>query len=124
MALMPRIDPSSTWKLRAHGLGDQGEHLDTALDAHHDAQMKTTLTLDDDVADFLKMQSRLQGRPFNQVVNDVLRRDMAPGSQGPELPPYRTVPNRSGLVPGVDPRRLNRLNDQLEVEDFAVESGQ
>ena len=86
--------------------------------------MRMTLTLDDDVADFLKTQSRLQGRPFNRVVNDVLRRGMAPGSQGPEPLPYRIVPNRSGLVPGVDPLRLNRLNDQLEVEDFAAESGQ
>ena len=86
--------------------------------------MRTTLTLDDDVADFLKMQCRLQGRPFKQVVNEVLRRGMAPGSKGPELPPYRVVANRSGLVAGVDPLRLNRLNDQLEVEDFAVESGQ
>ena len=85
--------------------------------------MRTTLTLDDDVADFLKLQSRLQDRSFKQVVNEVLRRGMAPGSQEPELPPYRVVPNRSGLVPGVDPLRLNQLNDELEVEDFAVESG-
>lgn len=85
--------------------------------------MRTTLTLDDDVADFLKLQSRLQDRSFKQVVNEVLRRGMAPGTQGPELPPYRVVPNRSGLVPGVDPLRLNQLNDELEVEDFAVESG-
>lgn len=85
--------------------------------------MRTTLTLDDDVADFLKMQSRLQDRSFKQVVNDVLRRGMAPGSPGPEEPPYRVVPNRSGLLPGVDPLRLNQLNDQLEVDDFAAESG-
>ena len=86
--------------------------------------MRTTLTLDDDVADFLRAQSRLQDRPFKQVVNDVLRRGMAPGQQAPELPRFRIVPNRSGLVPGVDPLRLNQLNDQLEAEDFAAESRQ
>ena len=85
--------------------------------------MRTRRTLDDDVADFLRLQSRLQDRSFKQVVNDVLRRAMAPGSQGPEPQPYQVVPNRSGLVPGVDPLRLNQLNDELEVEDFAVESG-
>lgn len=85
--------------------------------------MRTTLTLDDDLADLLKMQSRLQGRSFKQVVNDALRRGMTPGSQGTELPPFRVVPNRSGLVAGVDPLRLNQLNDALEVENFAVESG-
>ncbi len=85
--------------------------------------MRTTLTLDEDVADFLKAQSRLQDRPFKQVVNEVLRRGMAPGPRGAEPREFRVVPNRSGLVPGVDPLRLNLLNDQLEAEDFAVESG-
>ena len=86
--------------------------------------MRTTLTLDEDVADFLRAQSRLHDKPFKQVVNEVLRRGMAPGPQESELPKFRVVPNRSGLVPGVDPLRLNQLNDQLEVEDFAAESGQ
>lgn len=86
--------------------------------------MRTTLTLDDDLADFLKMQSRLQGRPFKQVVNDALRRGVAPGPIGAEQPTFRVVPNRSGLVAGVDPLRLNQFNDALEVEDFAAENGQ
>ncbi len=85
--------------------------------------MRTTLTLDEDVAEFLKARSRLQDKPFKQVVNEVLRRGMAPGPQQPELPIFRVVPNRSGLVPGADPLRLNQLNDQLEVEDFTGESG-
>jgi len=86
--------------------------------------MRTTLTLDDDVADFLKTQSRLLDRSFNQVVNDVLRRSMTVGFQAPDLPTYRVVPNRSRLVPSVDPLRLNQLNDELEAQDFAAESGQ
>ena len=36
--------------------------------------MRTTLTLDTDVAHFLKEQSRLQDKPFKQVVNEALRR--------------------------------------------------
>ena len=85
--------------------------------------MRTTLTLDDDVADFLKEQSRLHDRPFRQVGNETLRRGMTPGSPQPERPRFRIAPNRSGLAPGVDPRRLNQLNDELEAEDFAAESG-
>ena len=99
-------------------------HLDINISVHHDVYMRTTLTLDDDVADFLKMQSRLLDRSFKQVVNDVLRRGMAVGTQAPDLPTYRVVPNRSRLVPGVDPLRLNQLNDELEVQDLAAESGQ
>ncbi|MDE0107789.1 MAG: hypothetical protein OXJ37_07135 [Bryobacterales bacterium] len=82
--------------------------------------MRTTLTLDEDVADFLKIQCRLQGKPFKHVVNDILRRGMAPSSHGPELPRFQIVANRSGLVPGIDPLRLNQFNDALEVEDFTA----
>ena len=71
--------------------------------------MRTTLTIDDDIAEHLKTQSRLHDKPFEQVVNDVLRRDMAPR--------FRIVPNNSGLAPGIDPRRLNQLNDQLQAEE-------
>lgn len=80
--------------------------------------MRTTLTLDDDVADFLKDQSRLYNKPFKQVVNEVLRRGMTTGSESPEPRPFKVVPNRSNLVPGVDSRKLNQCNDQLEVDDF------
>ena len=83
--------------------------------------MRTTLTLDDDVADFLKEQSQLHNKPFKQVVNEVLRRGMTPGVKGPEPPGFQIVPHRSSLFPGVDPRKLNQLNDQLEAEDFARE---
>ena len=85
--------------------------------------MRTTLTLDDDVADFLRAQSRLQHKSFKQVVNEVLRRGMAPGSRRPDRPRFQIRPNHSRLAPGVDPLRLNQLNDQLEAEDFAAESG-
>jgi hypothetical protein len=84
--------------------------------------MRTTLTLDEDVADFLKAQSRLHDKSFKQVVNEVLRRGMVPASRESRPPRFQVVPNRSGLVPGVDPLRLNQLADQLEVEDFAAES--
>lgn len=79
--------------------------------------MRTTLTLDDDVADFLKDQSRLHNKPFKQVVNDVLRRGMTSSSRSPEPPPFKIVPNRSRLLPGIDPHKLNQLNDQLEAEE-------
>ena len=79
--------------------------------------MRTTLTVDDDIADSLKEQARLQDKPFKQVVNDALRRGMSPAVR--ETPaPYRVVPIHSGFAPGVDPVKLNQLNDQLEAEEF------
>ncbi len=77
------------------------------------------MTLDDDIADSLKEQARLLNRPFKQVVNDMLRRGMSPSIRETPAPEYRVVPHRSGLAPGVDPLKLNQLNDQLEAEDFS-----
>ena len=81
--------------------------------------MRMTLIL----ADFLKAQSRLQDQPFEHVVNEVLRRGMAAGSREPERPRFQVAPNRSRLDPGVDPQKFNQLDDQLEADDFAAESG-
>ena len=81
--------------------------------------MRTTLTLDDDIADSLRELAKLLDKPFKQVVNDALRRGLAPSIGEAPAPEYRVVPNRSGLTPGVDPMKLNQLNDQLQAEDFA-----
>ncbi len=82
--------------------------------------MRTTLTLDDDLADALKQRAKLLDVPFKQVVNDALRRGLAP--EAPEdRPVFRVRTFRSGFRPGVDPMKLNQLNDQLEVEDFLEE---
>ena len=86
---------------------------------HYDACMRTTLTIDEDIADSLKERARLLDRPFKQVVNDALRRGLSPALSEASAPEYRVVPIHSGFVPGVDPLKLNQLNDQLEAEDFA-----
>jgi plasmid stability protein len=39
--------------------------------------MRTTLTLDDDVAAKLKAESRRAGRSFREIVNETLRRGLA-----------------------------------------------
>ena len=79
--------------------------------------MRTTLTLDDDVADFLREQAQLQNKPFKQMVNDTLRRGMSPAVRE-DRPVFRVTPLRGGFRPGVDPLRLNQLNDELETQAF------
>ena len=82
--------------------------------------MRTTLTLDDDLADAFKQRAKLLDVPFKQVVNDALRRGLAP--EAPEdRSVFRIRPLRGGFRPGIDPMKLNQLNDQLEVEDFLEE---
>lgn len=80
--------------------------------------MRTTLTLDDDLAAALKEQARREDKPFKQVVNDALRRGLSPVL--PEANPgYAVKPHHSGFRPGVDPLRLNQINDSLEVAALA-----
>ena len=50
------------------------------------------------------------GRAFDRLRPN--RKREAPANQ------FRVVPISSGFVPGVDPLKLNQLNDQLEVEEF------
>lgn len=72
--------------------------------------MRTTLTLDDDLAEALKERARRADQSFNQVVNDTLRRGLSlvPGEAESG---YEVRPHRSGFRPGVDPLRLNQIND-------------
>lgn len=48
--------------------------------------MRTTLTLDEDVAAKLKAEARSSGRSFREVVNEALRRGLAKGRDGKPPP--------------------------------------
>ncbi len=82
--------------------------------------MRTTLTLDDDVADALRERARLLDMPFKQVVNDALRHGLSPGAEEDPRTEYRLVPNQSAIAPGIDPLKLNQINDRLDAEAFTV----
>jgi len=79
--------------------------------------MRTTLTLDNDLAADITERARLMDQSFKQVVNDTLRRGLSPGTPPPRVE-YQVKPFRTGLRVGVDPLRLNQLNDALEVGAF------
>jgi hypothetical protein len=78
--------------------------------------VRTTLTLDDDLAQKLKKLSQTRKLPFRQVLNDVLRRGLA--GQGPRTAPapFKVETFSSALRPGIDPLKLNQLIDDLEVD--------
>ncbi len=79
--------------------------------------MRITLTIDDDLADALQRRAKRLGVPFDQVVNETLRRGLA-AQEAEDRPRCRVRPFRSGFRPGIDPLKLNQLNDELEVQDF------
>lgn len=80
--------------------------------------MRTTLTLDPDVARMLEEEVHRQRKAFKEVVNDALRRGLAPGVSERAPQPYRLKPHRAQLLPGFDRSSLNRLVD--ETEDQAI----
>ena len=77
--------------------------------------MRTTLTLDDDVAAKLKAESRRSGRPFRDVVNDTLRRGLATRRPAPAHRPFRVETRDLGrLMPGLSLNSVADLIEQVE----------
>jgi hypothetical protein len=49
--------------------------------------MRTTRTLDDDLATMLKQEAEASGRPFRDVVNEALRRGLGDTPERTVVPP-------------------------------------
>ena len=81
--------------------------------------MRTTLTLDDDVAAAVKALARSSGKTFKAVVNEVMRNGLMTGEKPiVEREPFRVASAPRGFRPGIDPLKLNQLVDELETERF------
>ena len=81
--------------------------------------MRTTLTLDDDLAQELHEASRKSGESFKAVVNTTLRRGLRlVDKPARSLPPFVVQAREFEFQPGIDIFRLNQLHDDLEIEDF------
>ena len=76
--------------------------------------MRTTLTLDPDVARLVTEEVHRRRKPFKLVVNDALRRGLAPRTGRARPSRYRVRPLSAKLLPGIDPGKLNALADALE----------
>jgi hypothetical protein len=81
--------------------------------------MRTTLTLDPDVAKLLEEEVHRQRKPTKQVVNEALRRGLL--GSAPRKAKLRVQPHSTKLRPGVDAGKLNALVDELE-DDAAIAS--
>lgn len=83
------------------------------------SHMRTTLTLDDDLAALLKERAASQGISFKQAVNAAIRSAFGQETLAPAGPPPRTIPHDFGFRPDVDLDKLNQLADDLEAEELA-----
>src|SRR5687767_11957105 len=87
---------------------------------HHDAPVRTTLTLDDDVARELRTRARVSGRTIEEVVNEAIRAGLRADKRPADaLPPFRVTPRAAGFRSGVDVLHLNQLGDELDIEHHA-----
>lgn len=75
--------------------------------------MRTTLTLDPDVAKLVRETVEHEQLTLKDVVNDALRRGLKPRELRPA---FRVIPHSSPLQPGLDPRGFNQLAEELEDE--------
>jgi len=78
--------------------------------------MRTTLTLDPDVAQLLEEEAHRRRLPWKQVVNDAIRRGLAARTPPSKNKRYRVTPHKAKLRAGIDPASFNKLVDELEDE--------
>jgi hypothetical protein len=77
--------------------------------------MRTTLTLDEDVATKLKAESRRAGRPFRDIVNETLRRGLASARSRSRRDAFKISARDLGdLKPGLSLDNVAELMEQVE----------
>lgn len=81
--------------------------------------MRTTLTLDDDLASLLEQRARETGMSFKEIVNRAIRAGLGEQARKRRGPAPRVLPHSFGFKPGVDLDKLNQLADELEAEATA-----
>ena len=78
--------------------------------------MRTTLTLEKDLALALREEARRSGRPLKRIVNETLRAGLA-ARKAPAGRRYRLSPvSLGGVLPGIDLDKALRLAEALEDE--------
>ena len=82
--------------------------------------MRTTLTLEPDVAQRLEQEMKRSGDGMKAVVNRALRIGLGMTDKPVEPPPFQVEPHAFGVRPGIDLDRMNQLVDELESQEAAV----
>ncbi len=77
--------------------------------------MRTTVTLDEDVAQQIERRMRQTGATFKQTINDLLRRGLHPGTADPN---FRVEPFSSEIRPGLDLTKALALAGALEDDEI------
>lgn len=76
--------------------------------------MRTTVTLDPDVARQLEKEMRRTGKGLKAAINDALRRAFTAPRSAATLPKFVVKARPLGLRPGLDLDNIGELLDQVE----------
>lgn len=79
--------------------------------------MRTTVTIDADVEQLLRDRMQRTRKSFKVTLNQAVRRGLR-GTEASEDTPFQVQARSLGVRAGIDPGRLNQLNDDLEVDAF------
>ena len=83
--------------------------------------MRTTLTLDPDVAEQIRREMKQRGKGLKAIVNEALRRGLRSETVA-NRKPFQVEAHDFGVLPGLDLDRMNQLVDELEAEQFSVDT--
>ena len=81
--------------------------------------MRTTLTIDDNLARELREKAHITGSPFKEVVNKAIRTGLEHIDKPRQIKPYKCKAYSLGYPPGADLDHTLSLVDHLESEEIA-----
>src|SRR5436190_14705869 len=103
------------WAAASTGLCDRPGHLDGASWAHHDAFIRTTVTLDRDVERLLRDAMHRSKSGFKQTINAAIRAGLSQTARAKNRS-FVLKARPLGLRAGLDPAGFNKLADELETD--------
>lgn len=74
--------------------------------------IRTTITLDDDVVERVKRESRMRGASFKQTLNDLLRAGLAEKPKARR--PFKIKPMNMGYYPHLNYDKIEQLIERAE----------
>lgn len=84
--------------------------------------MRTTVTLEPDVARMLNDQAARSRKSFKETLNTAVRLGLSRAAESNTAVDFVIEARPMGLRAGVDPVRLNSLLDDMETERFTEKS--
>jgi hypothetical protein len=80
--------------------------------------MRTTLTLEPEVARRVETEMRRSRKTLKAVINDALKAGLGMSQRAQSNAPFEVEAFDMGIQPGFDIDRANQLVDELEVETY------